>query len=246
MEKLYTACRALYETAFPGAPKAWDDALFRHVMPDCLRVIREGDKPLAMLFSIPYPIKTEVGEVEARYLYAVATDPAHRGRGLARRLLGEVIAEGYPVFLRPSSPSLFDFYQKAGLTPISPVLTEEGHADGALADTAPIRYLSLEAYLAAREHFLKPPFVMPTPAFFSLGFSLGGAVGIEGEFVAFYERRGADVYFKEWLGNRDFAPRAAAFLGAAGYRLRTPDAAGTPFGMAANCPRDLKFLIALD
>ena len=244
MEQLYGACRALYETAFPGAPKAWDDALFRHVMPDCLRVIREGDTPLAMLFSIPYPIVTPTGETEARYLYAVATDPKYRGRGLATRLLSGVVAEGYPVFLRPSSPSLFAFYQKAGLSPISPVLTEEGAAER--VDGVPIRHLTQGEYLAAREAFLQPPYTRPTTAFLELGFSLGGAVALTGEFAAFYERHGDTVYFKEWLGNRAYAPYAAAFLGAAAYRLRTPDPAGTPFGMAANCPSELKFLIALD
>lgn len=244
MEKLYTACRALYETAFPGAPKAWDDALFRHVLPDCLRTVREGDTPLAMLFSIPYPIVTPTGVLEARYLYAVATDPKYRGRGLAKRLLSEVVAEGYPVFLRPSSPSLFAFYQKAGLSPISPVLTEEGSA--ARVDGAPIRHLTPEGYLAARRAFLQPPYTRPTTAFLALGFSLGGAIELAGEFAAFYERHGDTVYFKEWLGNRTYAPRAAAFLGATAYRLRTPDATGTPFGMAANCPQELKFLIALD
>ncbi len=244
MKNLYMACRALYESAFPGSPKAWDDALFRHVMPEHLRVIREGEKPLSMLFSIPYSIKTQRGCVEARYLYAVATDPAYQGRGLARQLLREVAKEGYPVFLRPSSEGLFSFYQKAGFSPISPMRTEVGAA--AHGDVAVLRHLSTEEYLRARAAFLPKPYAEPTPAFLSLGFSLGGAVMLENEFVAFYERRGDLVWFKEWLGNPDFAPRAAAFLGAAQYKLRTPDAGGKPFGVGLGVPSALAFSIALD
>ena len=66
------------------------------------------------------------------------------------------------------------------------------------------------------------------------------------EFVAFYERHGDCIYFKEWLGNRDFAPRAAAFLGAKTYRLCTPDSRGEPFGVGVNLPQGLAFSIALD
>ncbi len=245
MDTLYGACRALYEGAFPGAAREWDDALFRHVMPDCLRVICEGEKPVSMLFSIPYPIKTEKGVVEARYLYAVATDPAYRGRGLAKRLLREVIAEGLPVFLRPSSDALFEFYRRVGLSPLSPVRGEQGNAARECAGEG-ICHFSETAYLAERERFLELPFAVPAPEFLKLGFALGGAVGLDGLFVAFYERRGEEIYFKEWLGDTRFAPRATAFLGGATYRLRTPDACGKPFAMAAGCPEALKFLIALD
>lgn len=244
MKDLYTACRALYESAFGSDPKAWNDALFRHVMPDHLRVISEGDRPLSMLFSIPYPIKTAQGMIEARYLYAVATDPAYRGKGLARQLLQSVAGEGYPVFLRPSSEGLFSFYQKAGFSPISPMHTEVGTA--ANGEVAALRQLSAEEYLGARAAFLSEPYAAPTPPFLSLGFSLGGAVMLENEFVAFYERHGDLVWFKEWLGNREFAPRVAAFLGAAQYKLRTPDMGGKPFGVGIGVPRELAFSIALD
>ena len=244
MEKLYAACRTLYESAFGCEPRPWNDALFRFAFPDCLRVICEGDKPVSMLFSIPYPIKTESGVIPARYLYAVATDADYRGRGLAKQLIGEEIKRGGPLFLRPSSASLFSFYEKAGLLPLSPVLTTEGLAEVGGFDG--FERLDGDAYLSMRESFLKPPFALPTGEFLSLGFLLGGAVGKAGEFVAFYERHGDTVYFKEWLGNRDFAPCAAAFLGAEAYRLRTPAKEGEPFGVGVNLPYGLAFSIALD
>ena len=243
MEEFSRACRALFETAFAESPASWNDAFFAMAPPHYLRAIRQGDRPLAMLFSIPYALKTEQGTVDARYLFGVATDPAHRGKGLATRLIRTVIDEGHPVFLRPSSPSLFSCYERAGLSPLSPHAEAEGVAAG---DIAGIRYLSKEEYLIAREAFLDKPFVRPDADFLSLGFLYGGALSLAGKFAAFYERIEDGVYFKEWLGSTEYAPRAAAFLGAAHYRLRTPHAGGAPFGMGAGCPADTAFLIALD
>lgn len=247
MAELYRACRTLFETAFPDGAKDWNDALFQLAMPNFLRVIQTGEHPDAMLFSIPYAIKTAENAVDARYLYAVATDPALRGRGLATALLKRVIAEGYPVFLRPSSDTLFDFYQRAGLVPVSPFREEGGSAaDAPPPDGMEILRVTPAAYLLQREKFLRPPFAAPSAEFLSLAFLYGGAVAADGRFAALFEWRQNTVYFKEWLGDRALAPYAAAYLGAAAYRLRTPAEDGRPFGMAANCPGDLQFLIALD
>ena len=248
MEKLYAGCRALFDVAFPGEDQAWCDALFSFAFPKHLRVIAEGDTPKAMLFALPYETVMADGEVrEARYVYAVATAPACRGQGLATRLLQEVAAEGVPFFLRPMEPSLFAFYAKAGLSPISYVRRLAG-------ESAPVDEvfpaLTPEAYLALRAAFLKPPYARPVAEFLKLGFLFGGAVGKAGEFAAFYEKRADYVYFKEWLGDVSYAPRVAASLGFERYVLRTPCAGdevdATPFGMAVNCPKELCFLIALD
>ena len=248
MERLYKNCRALFDTAFPGEDKAWSDALFAYALPHALRVIREGDRPKAMLFALPYDIVLPGGCLQAaKYLYAVSTDPACRGQGLAKRLLNDVAAEGAPVFLRPMSASLFDFYKNAGLSPVSPYLEMSGESEP--ADEA-FKSLTAAEYLAARKDFLKPPYAVPTADFLSLGFSFGGAVALDGKFAAYYERREDEIFFKEWLGDTAFAPRVAAYLGAARYKLRTPcgenEAGATPFGMAVGCPPDLCFLIALD
>ena len=248
MEQLYRNCRALFDIAFPGEDRDWCDALFSYALPDCLRVISDGDTPQAMLLALPYGIAQADGRVrEARYLYAVATAPECRGRGLATALLQAVAAEGVPCFLRPMSASLFDFYGKVGLFPISPVLELSGTA---LPTDECFDVLTAAEYLAARADFLKPPYAVPHADFLALGFRFGGAVGRAGCFAAFYEGHGGEVRFKEWLGDVNFAPRVAAFLGAERYQLRTPcaknEAGATHFGMAVGCPEELRFLIALD
>ena len=243
MKDLYTAAIRLYNEAFPGEEQAFTEALFALGFPRHLEGLAERGELYSMLFSLPYPIVTAQGTLDARYLYAVATDKAQRGKGYAKQLLQQLAAEGTPVFLRPMSPSLFKFYESAGFKPFSPYREISGEAQG---DTAHIEPLTREAYLAARDGFLKPPYCRMTEEFLSLSFSLGGAVGAKGKFAALYERDGDLVLFKEWWGDLDFAPRAAAFLSATHFEARFPDPCGTPFGVGINIPEDTVFLAALD
>lgn len=243
MKDLYTVAKKLYEAGFPGEDPAFTDALFALGFPQHLEGIAERGTLLSMLFALPYPVITAQGELPARYLYAVATDPDHRGKGYAKRLLRELIAEGTPVFLRPMSPSLFDFYRDAGFTPFSPYREVEGKAQG---DPVGIATLSPEEYLSARDGFLQAPYCRMSKEFLSLCFTLGGAVGEAGKFAALYERDGDTVLFKEFWGDVANAPRAAALLGAASYTARFADPEGTPFGVCANLPTDTVFLAALD
>ncbi len=243
MHDLYEACRALYDTAFPGEPEAFTAAMFDRYFPDCVRVIRVEDRVASMLFSIPYPLITEEGVQEAHYLYAVATHPAYRGRGLAKQLLAAEAAR-YPVFLRPMTPSLFDFYKQAGFLPFSPL----SHAQGTAADTADdaCRTLSMTAYLALRDKLVPLPCCRPTVEFLSLYECGGGAVAYGSQAAAVYERQGTTVWFKEYWGDPVFAPRLAAFLGGASFSLRRFDTNGTPFGVGVGMPRNAAFLAALD
>lgn len=243
MKDLYVAARRLYETAFPGEDAAFTDALFALAFPKYLHALGEGGKLFSMLFALPYSIVTKEGEREAYYLYAVATDPAARGKGYARQLLSEVAAKCAPVFLRPMSPSLFDFYTRAGLSPFSPYAEKAGDAT---PDGKVYELLDPAAYLSRREAFLKPPFCRMTKEFLGLSYLYGGAVALEGRFAALFEKDGDKVLFKEWCGDVSFAGGAAAFLGAAHYRVRYADADGSPFGMGVGMPVDAAFLAALD
>ncbi|MBE6629644.1 MAG: GNAT family N-acetyltransferase [Ruminococcaceae bacterium] len=244
MKDLYLAARRLYEEAFPMEDAAFTDALFALCFPHHLVAMSEGGELCSMLFAVPYPIQGADGPITAHYLYAVATAKAHRGKGYAKRLLQGVASRGTPVFLRPMSPSLFDFYKSAGFTPFSP--HREWSGEAMAEQTSALRHLSPEEYLTVRDGFLQPPFCRMTPAFLSLSFSIGGAVGMEGKFAALYEKNAETVFFKEWWGDPDLAPRAAAFLGAKRFFARTSDKNGTPFGMGINVPQDTVFLAAMD
>ena len=241
-DALYADCRALYDLAFPGEPEAFTKALFDRYFPDHARVICEGGKPVSMLFSIPSPIQLESETLDARYLYAVATHPDHRGKGLAKRLLAAEAAE-HPVFLRPMSPSLFDFYAKAGYTPISPISCLAGKAT---APSGRERKLTVSAYLALRDEFAFAPCVRPTAEFLSLYELGGGFVAYGLDAVALYEKHDDKIWFKEYWGDTLFAPRLAAFLGGNHFELRFADPDGEPFGMGVHVPADTAFLAAMD
>ncbi|MBQ8356950.1 MAG: GNAT family N-acetyltransferase [Clostridia bacterium] len=241
MDTLRAACTELYNTAFPGE-EAFATALFDRCYPDCLRVICEDGQPVSMLFSIPYPLVAHKGEVEAHYLYAVATHPNHRGKGYAKRLLLQEAAR-YPVFLRPMSPSLFDFYAKAGFSPISPIMQIKGPATAA---DEHCHLLSATAYLIARDALAPLPCCRPTPELLSLYADGGGFASCGEDAAVLYEKREDTILFKEYWGNPDLAPRLAAFLGGSRYVLRRCDPKGEPFGMGIGLPADVAFLAALD
>lgn len=242
METLRAQCIALYNLAFPGEPEAFTMALFDRYFPEHIRVIEEGGAVASMLFSIPYPILFESGMREARYLYAIATHPDHRGKGLAKRLIAAEAAR-YSVFLRPMSEGLFDFYSKAGLSPVSPLVEQEGDA---AAPDGTERRLTKAAYLAARDALAPLPTCRPTEDFLSLYEQGGGFVAAGDLAVALYERHGDKIWFKEYWGDPVFAPRLAAFLGGKRYLLRRYDPQGVPFGMAYGVPAEVAFLAAMD
>ena len=244
MKDLYKLSRALYDEAFPGEDDRFTEALFALGFPKHLVAMGEGSDLTSMLFALPYDIVTENGVQKANYLYAVATNKKHRGKGYAKKLLRRVADRGTPVFLRPMSPSLFDFYRDAGFTPFSPYREWQGEAED--GDTTGFATLSKEEYLAARDTFLTPPYCRMTSDFLKISFSLGGAVGLAGRFAALFERNGDTVLFKEWWGDPALAPQAAKFLGAAKFVARTPDKNGTPFGMGVGIPEGTVFLAALD
>lgn len=243
MKSLYDAARALYNEAFPGEPTDFVDALFALGFPQDLVAMGEDGRLISMLFALPYPILTENGPIEAKYLYAVATAKEFRGQGHAKRLLHRVASKGTPVFLRPMSPSLFDFYKSAGFTPFSPHRELRGEAMG---ESEGIRSLSKAEYLAARDALAPTPCCRMTEDFLSLSYLYGGAVAEDGKFAALYELDGDTVLFKEWWGDLDAIPCAAKFLGATHYEARFIEEGGTPFGVGVNLPAGCRFLAALD
>ena len=93
----------------------------------------------------------------AAYLYAVATDPAHQGRGLCKALMRfaeeDLLARGYSYsLLRPAEPSLFAFYQKQGYQTVF-FSCQTVYRKGQASDL-PVSAVSPAAYSALRHSFL--------------------------------------------------------------------------------------------
>lgn len=92
------------------------------------KIERSGRRLVSMLHLIP--MQTEFGPTT--YIYAVATDRAYRGRGLASSLMTEAMrtieARGdAAAFLIPSTPALEAFYAPFGLAPAGLPVHFEAH-----------------------------------------------------------------------------------------------------------------------
>ncbi len=112
-------CRRIYEAAFGACPE-FDSLLFERYSEYCI-TSQSSD---AMLFLLPARLEGLSVTARAYYLYAAATDPAMQGRGEMTGLLKTVLsaADG-PIFLKPASSSLEEFYKKRGFSALkaSPV-----------------------------------------------------------------------------------------------------------------------------
>ena len=108
-------CRDLWQRVF-GDTREFVDLFLSDVYKPENTLVRYADGRVAAMLHI-VDIKTSYGPTG--YLYAIATDPASRGRGLASELITEAVASlrerGYKAaMLIPSEPSLKDFYARFG------------------------------------------------------------------------------------------------------------------------------------
>ena len=113
------ALQALWQRVFGDGPEV-TEAFFRFFPPEVHTRVIGAPGPIASMASwIPVTLCTRDAAQRGAYLYAVATAPEHRGRGLARTLLGELeqaLAGAGMDFacLCPAERSLYDYYGAQG------------------------------------------------------------------------------------------------------------------------------------
>ena len=108
------ALKGLWKTVF-GDPDSFIDAFFRIVYsPDRCRYLEEDGEIVSALYW--FDCSYEGGKLA--YIYAVATHPEHRGKGLASRLLQQtheqLKAQGYAGAVLKPAKGLFPFYERLG------------------------------------------------------------------------------------------------------------------------------------
>jgi len=116
-EKDKNAVIGLWQEAFGEAEK--EILPFLEFINKNMLLMEENGKIISMLSLL----KVKIGDINGRYVYAVATDKRFRGRGYASELLQyakQLIKENNEEFLviLPQSESLYDFYAKSGFTPL--------------------------------------------------------------------------------------------------------------------------------
>jgi len=221
------ALRQLWKTVF-GDSEEFLDRFFCHAFaPErCLCLWEEG-----VLAGMVHWLPCERPPHRFAYIYAVATHPDHRGKGICRRLMERTHAllpgQGYAgALLYPQEESLREMYRKMGYE--TATFLEEGICSpGAAAAT--LEPLSPEAYFGLRPQYLPEESVLQDEPFCSL---------LAADF-RFYRGPGCLLTARlekdhlscpEFLGDLSALPGILRGLGAPFARYRRPGSA-LPFAM---------------
>ena len=142
----------LWQAVFGEYDGFWELFLKTAFLPDhCLCVTEEGQVAAGL-----YWFDCGCGDDKIAYVYAVATDPRHRSRGLCRMLMAHVHAllsdRGYAsVMLVPADRGLREMYRKMGYEDCTAVGTLSCAAG---KTAAAVRNVDAEEYAALRQKLL--------------------------------------------------------------------------------------------
>lgn len=157
--------KTLWETVF-GDTRQVTDAFFENAFfPDgCFYESVDG-KAVSALYLLPVTL----GDEKGFYLYAAATLPEHRGRGLMGRLIKEALAYAKAkadfVYLCPAEFSLYDYYRRFGFSKtLYAKFTDENNA---------------KPVIGAEKMFAKAQQVPEAPVFNKSVYCYAAAIGCE-------------------------------------------------------------------
>lgn len=211
--------RALWKTAF-GDEDAFLDAFFSAAFsPDRCRCIGEADRILAVL----YWFDVSCAGQKFAYLYAVATDPAHRGRGLCRALMEDTAAHltglGYHgLILVPQKEPLRAMYRKLGFADCGRVSSFTAPAEDFPVS---LRRLTPAEYAARRRQLLPPGGILQEGE--NLAFLASYALFFEGDdWLAALTIEAGKLICHELLGNPNASYGIVAALGCGEGSFRIP------------------------
>lgn len=200
--------------------------------------------------SALYWFDCELDGHKLAYIYAVATRKDHRGKGLAKKLMGEthkiLKQQGYAgAILVPGEKGLFDFYEKIGYRTITSVEEFTCKATGV---PIPLREINTAEYARLRRGLLPNGGVVQDEA--ALAYLQTYAKLYAGEdFLFSATAREDSLLVHEYLGSPIYAGRILTALGMRCGRFRTPGK-GQRFAMyfpfTADCPQPGYFGLALD
>ncbi len=241
-----TALRNIWQQAF-GDTEETLDAFFATGFSEerCHYVCREG-KPVSALYWFDCTLSGH----KLAYLYAVATEENHRGKGLARQLMTEthrILREkGYAgAVLVPGTKELFAMYETLGYRTVSQITeftAQRGSAPVSLKQIDADRYAQLrKAYLPAGgvvQEGATLDFLQTQTRFYE-GTDLLLAASQEGQMLT----------AQELLGSTNAAPGILCTLSIPQGRFRTPgddrDFAML-FPLREDCPVPAYFGLAMD
>ena len=107
--------RELWEEAFDDTPRFIEMYLSFFLEKNRILCIRKDNRIITMASVIPATIRFQTEEIEAFYLYAVATAKKYRGQGFGSSIVKH-LSRAYrkPLIVHPGEPSLEVFYEDLG------------------------------------------------------------------------------------------------------------------------------------
>lgn len=217
----------LWKEAFGEYDGFWELFLDTGYLPDHCRCITENGQPVAGL----YWFDCSCGQDQIAYIYAVVTDPSHRGRGLCRMLMEDVhahlAARGYSsAMLVPADEGLRKMYRKMGYQDCTTIGTLSCTAGETAVE---IRSIGPEEYAALRRKLLPEGSVLQEGI--QLPFLAAQAQLFAGEdFLLAAYLDGETLQGMELLGNSNAAPGILRALGCTAGIFQIPGSE-KPFAM---------------
>lgn len=197
----------IWQAAFHEPMEAIDGFFAHGFSPDRCRYLSENGEPVSALYW--FDCEYEGGKLA--YIYAVATHPDHRGKGLASRLLRQTQAHlkalGYAGCVLKPAPGLFPFYERLGY--VTSGFIRRFSAKSGLVPIG-LKELTVAEYAALRRRFLPPNGIRQEGA--TLEFLHSFARLYTAQDALFCVSRDEPVFF-EYLGNPHSAPGILASLG---------------------------------
>lgn len=238
--------RRLWKAAF-GDTEEFLDGFYRAAYSPrrCRCVTAEGQVAAAL-----YWFETVCDGRKLAYLYAVATDPTFRNRGLCRALIGDTGAllkeQGVDgLLLVPENAELARMYEKMGFRPCCSV-SEFTCTAG--KKPARLRKISKDEYARLRRQLLPEGGVVQEGAELTFLAARAGLYAGDG-WIAAAEQEDGKLHCHELLGDVEAAPEILRALDCRQGFFRTPGG-DKPFGwlcpLTDRCPEPAYFGLALD
>ena len=217
-ENLIPGLRNLWKKAFGDTDEFLDLFFSTAYAPDRCRCIADGENVQSVLYWFDCFLEDQ----KIAYIYAVATDPACRGRGLCRKVMEDTMAvltdRGYAgAILLPQEEWLIAMYAGMGFEACTTV-TEQWFPAGEAISACQI---DEKEYALLRRKYLPEGGVIQEGE--NMTFLAGMAKFYKGaDFVAAAATDGDELWCPELLGNADAMPGLVKMLGFPAGRARMP------------------------
>ena len=207
--------KQLWKIVFGDTDEVIDGFFAVAYAPERCKYILEDGKPVSAL----YWLDCEYEGGKLAYIYAVATHPDHRGKGLASRLLAETHNQlkelGYAGAVLKPAKGLFPFYKRLGYRTSGYIRRFTAEAGTPI----PLEEVTVSEFSALRKALLPQDAVIQESVTLSYLHSFARFYAWETGCASVLRE---EKVILEYLGDPNFAPGVLAALGIKSQELTTP------------------------